>query len=158
MPIITDRLIIRKLRDSDAEFIYQITNQKSWLKYIGTRNINNLDDARSYIQKIHNDMYNAYGVGLWCVTLKSTKEAIGIAGLIKRDTLDHLDLGFAILDKYTKNGFTFEACEAVIDYAKSYTTEDKVLAIALPNNIRSHSVLSGLGFVKAGNITDHKQK
>ncbi len=158
MSIITDRLIIRKLRNTDAEFIYQLVNQKSWLKYIGTRNVNNLNDAQGYIQKIHNDMYNVYGVGLWCVVLKNTKQAIGIAGLIKRDILDHLDLGFAVLDSFTKNGFIHEAGEAIIEYAKHYTNEDKILAIAMPNNHRSHKLLAKLGFAKTGDIKDHKQK
>lgn len=158
MAITTDRLIIRKLREDDVEFIHKLVNQKSWLKYIGTRNVNNLDDAKNYIQKINDDMYKTHGVGLWCVTLKETKQAIGIAGLIKRDTLDHLDLGFAILDKFAKNGFISESCQAIIEFAKYNTEEDRILAIAMPNNRKSHKVLIKLGFAKIGNIENHQQK
>ncbi|APC97667.1 GNAT family N-acetyltransferase [Francisella frigiditurris] len=49
-----ERLIIKPTCISDAEFIYALMNTPKWIKYIGDRNINTIEDARNYIKiKIH---------------------------------------------------------------------------------------------------------
>ena len=158
MAIVTDRLIIRQLRIDDAEFILKLLNQKSWVKYIGARNVRTLDDARNYIQGIIDNMYHKTGFGLWCVTLKDNKQAIGLAGLLQRGNLAYMDLGFALLDKYTKSGFMHEACDAIIDYTQQNTQQTQILAIAIPNNRRSHKLLAKLGFVNTGSYHAENDK
>ena len=83
--VVTERLNIRELKiDKDEEFIFQLLNETSWLKFIGNRNINNLEDAKNYILNGPIASYKEHGFGLFLVELKETNESIGICGLLKR--------------------------------------------------------------------------
>ena len=48
----TNRLILSKITADDAPFILELMNTPGWLKYIGDRNINTVEEARDYIKKI----------------------------------------------------------------------------------------------------------
>jgi RimJ/RimL family protein N-acetyltransferase len=50
--------------------------------------------------------------------LKPENIPVGMCGLIKRKTLDDVDIGFALLPEYEGNGFATEAAVAVMKYAK----------------------------------------
>jgi RimJ/RimL family protein N-acetyltransferase len=87
----TPRLTIRRLTLTDAAFIYGLVNQPSWLKFIGDKGVNSLQDAQTYIQSIF-DMYQKYGFGLYRVEITANGEAIGICGLVKRESLQDFDI------------------------------------------------------------------
>lgn len=142
----TARLQLRELNKRDAEFIYRLLNQESWKKYIGDKQISSSDDANSYIQNGPCVMYQKYGFGLWAVDLIESSQTIGICGLIKRDNLPEIDLGFAFLDEYTGRDYAFEACVGVINHAKNSLAKRQLMAIAMPENQRSIHLLKKLGF------------
>ena len=43
-------------------------------------------------------MYEKHGLGLYMVETKAEGQPVGMCGLIKRDSLDDVDLGFALPD------------------------------------------------------------
>ena len=47
----TERLLIRPIEISDAEFMLQLLNTDGWLKFIGDRNVHSIEEAAAYIQK-----------------------------------------------------------------------------------------------------------
>lgn len=145
--ISTNRLQLRELNEQDGEFIFQLLNQESWKKYIGDKQIDSIAAAIAYINNGPRAMYQNYGFGLWAVDELASSSPTGICGLIKRDNLPAVDLGFAFLDEYTGRGYAYEACMGVINYAKNALAEKELLAIAQPENLRSIKLLSKLGFV-----------
>src|SRR5262245_47164095 len=110
----THRLRIRRLDVDDAPFILELVNEPSWIRFIGDKGVASVEDARRYIEKGPLAMYGRFGFGLFLVELKSTRTSIGICGLIKRDTLDDVDIGFAFLPRFWGNGYAFEAADAVL--------------------------------------------
>ena len=72
----------------------------------------NLDDARRYIEDGPLASYARYGFGLWLVELKPGGEPAGICGLLKRDTLPDVDLGYALLQRFWGKGYAREAAAA----------------------------------------------
>ena len=96
----TERLRLRQLTVDDAAFILQLVNDPSWLRFIGDRNVRNLDDARNYILKGPIASYEKFGFGLWLVELKADGMPLGICGLLQRDTLPDVDIGFALLPQF----------------------------------------------------------
>jgi len=141
----TERLLLTEVSLDDAAFIYKLVNQKSWLKYIGDRNVNSLDDAVTYIQKAFLDEYAKNGFGLYLVRLKEDNIPIGISGLVKRPSLENVDIGFAQLEEYAGKGYAFEAAQAVMSYAHSKLKLDYIVAITSENNIHSIRLLEKLG-------------
>jgi RimJ/RimL family protein N-acetyltransferase len=142
----TDRLIIRRLTLEDAEFIFELVNDPSWLRFIGDRGVRSLEDARNYILKGPVEMYGRLGFGLYLVALKDEGVPIGTCGLIKRDSLKDVDIGFAFLPNFRGRGYAYEAASAVLAYGKNTLGLERIVAIVSPSNDRSIKLLEKLGF------------
>jgi RimJ/RimL family protein N-acetyltransferase len=142
----TERLILRHLSpETDAEFILQLLNEPSFLRYIGDKNVRTLDDARLYILNGPVQSYEQNGFGLYKVELKQNGTPIGISGLVKRDSLPDPDIGFAFLPEYWSKGFAFESAMAVMNYARHTAGLDRILAITSPDNDASGKLLAKIG-------------
>ncbi len=149
----TERLNLRWLHDSDAEFILDLLNQPSWLKFIGDRGVHNLDDARAYIHNGPLAMIEQRGFGLYLVETKSELAPIGLCGLLKRDTLDDVDIGFALHPDSWGQGYAREAAQACVDYARDQISLDRLVAITLPTNQSSIKLLRALGLQYEKDVT-----
>ncbi len=142
----TERLILRRLAPADAPFIVELLNDPGWLRYIGDRGVRTLEQAADYIESGPASMYARYGFGLYLTELKHSGEPIGTCGLLKRDFLEHVDIGFAFLPRYRGEGYAFEAASGVLRYAAAALGLRRVVAIATQDNARSASLLEKLGF------------
>ena len=141
----TERLFLRQFSAQDAEFILELVNEPSFIQNIGDRGVRTLEDARAYILNGPVASYAKNGFGLYRVALKETGESIGMCGLIKRDTLEDVDIGYAFLPKFWGKGFAVEAARAVIDFAKDVIGLKRVVAITDPANEGSIRVLEKIG-------------
>ena len=74
------RLILRRLELGDAEFIFQLVNDPTWLAGIGDRGVRTLTDAQEYLRKGPLEMYERYGFGLYAIERKVDHQLIGICG------------------------------------------------------------------------------
>ena len=141
----TDRLIIRHLTTDDAEFVLDLLNDPSFIRYIGDKQVRTLDDACAYVRNGPARSYETYGFGLNLVELKTEGTPIGICGLFKRDTLPEPDIGFAFLPAYWKQGYALEAAAAVMKHGRETLGVKVVLAITTPDNEASGKLLSKIG-------------
>ena len=141
----TGRMALRRLAPADARFIRELVNEPSWIRYIGDRGVRTLDDARAYLAKGPIAMYERHGFGLWLCESKATGEPLGICGLIKRDTLDDVDLGFAFLPRFWGQGYAHESAAAVLAYGREVLELDRIVAITSPDNAPSIRLLEKLG-------------
>jgi RimJ/RimL family protein N-acetyltransferase len=141
----TDRLNLRRLSPDDAEFILELLNDPSFLRFIGDNHVRTLDDARNYILNGPVDMYNRLGFGLYLTELKESGVPIGICGLIKRDSLEDVDIGFAFLPKFRAKGYAHESAAAVMAYGKTVLGLKRIVAITSPDNYASGRLLEKLG-------------
>lgn len=141
----TDRLLLRELNLGDVPFILSLLNSPGWLRYIGDRGVKNEEQAKDYLLNGPLKSYRENGFGLYLVEERISKLPIGLCGLLKRETLENPDLGFAFLSDYMGKGFAFEAANAVLEYTKSELRLPTILAIVLPNNQPSIKLLEKLG-------------
>ena len=148
----TARLRLRLISESDAPFILQLVNDPQWLLHIGDRAVHSLDDARRYIRTGMLAMYERFGFGLYVVELKSGTVPIGLCGLLKRDYLDAMDIGFAYLPQHRGQGYALEAAEAVIQYARASLGATRLAAITSRTNDASARLLGKLGFRLVGDL------
>lgn len=137
----TERLALRPLVLTDTAFIIALLNSPGWIAYIGERNIRTTDDAVAYINKINSNTAIRY----WVVCRKTDAAAIGLITCIKRDYLDHPDIGFAFLPEVAGNGFAYEAAAVVLNFLLHKTTYSTILATTVPENGRSMRLLEKLG-------------
>jgi [ribosomal protein S5]-alanine N-acetyltransferase len=142
----TERLLLRKLTTDDAEFIFELLNEPSFIRNIGDRNIRTLDDACAYILNGPVKSYEKNGFGLYLIVLKETNESIGMCGLIRRENLEDVDIGYALLPRYWSKGYAVEAARATKAYAKDVAGLKRIVAIVDPTNEASMRVVEKLGF------------
>ena len=144
-PIKTERLILRQFTLNDAEFIIELVNQPSFIQNIRDVGVRTLSDAEKYLANGPISSYERNGFGLLAVTLSDSGQPIGMCGLIKRDTLDDVDIGYAFLPKFWSKGYAFEFAQAVMKYGKDVVGLKRVVAIVDPTNAGSIRVLEKLG-------------
>jgi RimJ/RimL family protein N-acetyltransferase len=141
----TERLMLRQFSTDDAEFILELLNEPSFIQNIGDRNVRTLDDACAYITNGPVASYATNGFGLYAVVSKETQEIIGMCGLIKRDALENVDIGYAFLPRFWSRGYALEAARAVKAYARDAIGLKRLVAITDPANEGSIRVLEKLG-------------
>ena len=141
----TERLLLQQLSSADADFILELLNEPSFIRNIGDRGVRTIEGANSYILNGPVASYAKNGFGLYLVKLKATDESIGMCGLIKRDTLEDVDIGYAYLPKFWSKGYAVEAAQGVREYAKNVIGLNRIVAIVDPENEGSIRVLEKIG-------------
>jgi len=139
------RLRLRQVVDEDAPFILALLNDPGWLRYIGDRGVRTLDDARRYIAQGPRKMYADHGFGLYLVERKLDGVPLGLCGLIRRETLPDVDIGFALAEQFRGQGYAHEAAAATLRHAREALRLPRVVAIAMPENQASTRLLERLG-------------
>ena len=151
----TERLRLRWLDARDAPFVLELVNDPAWIRYIGDRNVRTLRDAERYIDDGPVAMYARTGFGLYLVESRRTGEPVGLCGLIKRDSLEDVDLGFALLPGHRGKGYALESAAAVMAYARAVVGLSRIVAILSRDNERSRRLLEKLGFEREREIRLH---
>ena len=142
----TERLQLRRLSLDDTEFVLRLLNEPSFIQNIGDRGVRTIDDARGYIVKGPITSYEKFGFGLWMVETRSPIVPIGICGLLKRDVLDDVDIGYALLPEFWSQGYALESASAVISYAGEKLGLKRVVAVTNSDNHSSIRLLEKMGF------------
>ncbi|KON88836.1 GCN5 family acetyltransferase [Sporosarcina globispora] len=148
----TDRLNLRWFTPDDAAFIFELLNEPSWKRYIGDKGVRTLEDAKNYILTGPMDMYSQLGFGLFLVERKEGSTPIGMCGLIKRDSLENIDIGFAFLSRYQTQGYGFESASATLKYGHEQLDLKRILAITSLDNHASSRLLEKIGMKYEGTI------
>ena len=148
----TQRLRLRCFDLGDAHFVLRLVNDPDWIRYIGDRKVHSLEDARRYLENGPLKMYAANGFGLWLVERKEDSVPVGMCGLIRRDRLKDVDLGFAMLPEFRSQGFAREASEGALAYARTALGLKRIVAIVSPGNEPSQRLLVKLGFAYESTI------
>ena len=146
----TERLIIREIIESDAEFILDLLNQPTFIKYIGDRNVRTVEEAKDFLETRYRKGYEDNGYGLYLVELSTHHSALstplGICGFVKRDNFEYADIGFAFLPQFEKKGYAFESALAMMKYGREVLKFEEVLAITTQDNESSGRLLGKLNF------------
>jgi RimJ/RimL family protein N-acetyltransferase len=141
----TERLIVRHLTQDDGEFILELLNEPDFIRNIADRGVRTIEDAQAYIHNGPVASYAKNGFGLFAVELKETELPIGMCGLIRRDVLSDVDIGYALLERYWNKGYAHEAAAAVLSYGYKVIGLKRIVAITALDNDASAKVLAKIG-------------
>ncbi|MFV8225200.1 GNAT family N-acetyltransferase [Christiangramia aquimixticola] len=142
----TERLWIRPTSTEDAKFVFELFNSPKCLRFIGDRNIHNIDKARLYIEDKMLPQFERLGFSSYTVVQKSDEKKIGACGLYDREGIEGIDLGFAFLREFEKKGYAMEAASFLVKAAKTYFNLKELSAITVEENSGSQKLLEKLGF------------
>ncbi|OAD46377.1 GNAT family N-acetyltransferase [Polaribacter atrinae] len=148
----TERLILRELRITDLEGIFELDSNPEVHKYLGNKTINTKQDAEKIIAFIINQ-YKENGIGRFAVIEKSTGNFIGWSGLkLNKGTKeslngfqDFIDIGYRFIPRYWKKGYALESAIACLEYGFKTMNLDIIYGAAETENIGSNKILQKIG-------------
>lgn len=138
-------ITLRRVTVDDVKPIQALTTDPDWLRNIGSRGVTDEQSAKRYIEQSVIPGYQVAGMGLFAVVDADANEFMGLCGLLKRQDLPVVDLGFALLPDFRGKGVVTIASRLVLGMADNQH-HTRVLAITLPQNLGSQAVLQRLGF------------
>jgi len=141
----TSRLAMRRLRADDAAFYLALVTDPDWIRFIGDKKLSTLEQARKSLEDGPIAAYARTGHGLLAVERRGEGVPLGICGLIKRDTLPDVDLGFAFLPQHRRQGYAEESARATLEHARHVLGLRRVVGITSPENDASGRLLEKLG-------------
>jgi RimJ/RimL family protein N-acetyltransferase len=141
----TPRLILRSVTIKDAGFVLDLMNEPAFIRNVADRGLRTRADAKAYITEKALPSYANFGFGSCRVDLKEISSPIGMCGLLKRESLEDVDIGFAFLERYWGNGYAFEAACAVIEYGRTALRIERIVGITAPGNHAAIALLEKLG-------------
>ena len=141
----TERLTLSRLTIADAAFLLELMNEPAFIEQVADRGLRTEADAALYLAEKILPTYETFGFGFYRVNLKGSETAIGICGLVKRDTLEDPDVGYSILKRFCGQGYAYEAAVGVLDYGRTVLGLARICGVTAPDNPASIHLLEKLG-------------
>ena len=128
----TKRLTLDELQPSDAQFTLALLNDRAFIEHIGDRQVRTLEQAQTYLVEKVIPSYLIHGFGMYAVRLRDTGDTIGMCGLVKRDSLEDIDIGYGFLPTARGQGYALEAALLVKRWAAEELQLKRLVAIVSP--------------------------
>lgn len=148
----TKRCIIRETTEADVDSFYNIYAEPEITRYMEDL-YEDREEELVYVAEYREKMYGFYGYGMWTVLTKEGT-VIGRAGISWREGFDLPELGFVIGVPWQRQGYAYEVCRAILDYAKIELDFTQVQALVMEGNGKSAALCRKLGFRKEDRVEE----
>lgn len=154
-PILTtERLVLRKLRESDADEVLSILSNKELMQYIPRPLQKTREDAIAFI-KSQLDLTHQNEAINWAITLKGEDKVIGMVGLFSLEKENfRCAVGYILHGDWQGKQIMAEALIPVLDYAFRVLKVHSIEALVAPENIASIKLLEKNNFIKEGHLKE----
>jgi len=146
----TERLILRELRITDLEGMFELDSDPEVHKYLGNKPVKNRTASEKILENVLNQ-YKERGIGRWAVINKSTNEFMGWSGLRLNTEYNmngftkYYDVGYRLIKRFWGHGYATESSKTAIDYAFNVLKLEVLYGITELGNQASHNVLLKIG-------------
>ncbi len=141
----TDRLLLRKIKPSDADDMYEYSCREDVTRYLLWKPHPN----RNFTERYINELQGKYRSGEfydWAVELKSNKKMIGTCGFTSFDTDNNCsEIGYVLNPNYWNCGYTTEAAMSVITFGFCELNQNRIEARYMIGNDQSRRVMEKCG-------------
>ena len=137
----TERLILREIVKSDAEFLYSLYSDPDFMRYIA-KPVDSVEKVRESVDRIHENLYKKHGLGIWLVANKETGDDLGYAGYLVQevDGETEYEIAYGFDKRFRGQGFASEAARAVKDWGIAEKGLTRIISIVHLENIPSAKV------------------
>ena len=145
----TDRLLLREMKISDAEKLYEMDCNPNVHKFLWNKPIASIEEVHDYITMVR-DQYVKNKIGRFVVIEKESGELIGWAGLKYNtekvnDKVNFYDIGYRLNENAWGKGYASEVAFAWLDYGFKTMNIDTMMAAAHAENGASNAILKKIG-------------
>jgi RimJ/RimL family protein N-acetyltransferase len=154
-PVIeTRRIMLRKIKPSDAEAIFKMRTNGRMNQFILREDMDQAADAGALVNKVSESYINKTAIG-WAGVYKENNHLIGTCGF---NAIDHENnrseiVGEMMVDYWGKH-LALEALDAMLDYGFTKLQLHSVEAKVLPENKSAIHLLKHLGFEREAYFRD----
>ncbi|MCR4851860.1 MAG: GNAT family N-acetyltransferase [Lachnospiraceae bacterium] len=148
----TDRLIIRETMLEDLDRFYEIYEDPEVISFMEP--LFPRDEEEAYQQNYIRNVYSLLGIGLWTVIRKEDDMIIGRMGIEYTTEEGNVELGFVVDAGARRQGYAYEACTAIIDYARTMNGVDRVTARVRHDNNVSQNLCRKLNMTPGRELND----
>jgi ribosomal-protein-alanine N-acetyltransferase len=148
----TARLTLRELTMEDAPDLLGIHGDADAMKWFGSDPITRIDQAEQLVE-LFASWRSAPSPGIRWGIEDSTGNLIGTCGLFKWNrSWKSCSIGFELAQAAQRKGFMREAIVAGVQWGLSHMQLNRIDALVHPDNVRSLTLLQGIGFVCEGTL------
>lgn len=142
----TERLILRKIVDTDAEMLYKnIYNNFEYFKFYYQLPFKDFEEYKTLVEK-YKEWYANVNHFRWGIVLKETNEMIGLIQLHTKDTLNNnCKVGYIIGYNYNNKGYATEAMKEIISFGFNKLNFHRIEANIVSENKSSIKVAENVG-------------
>ncbi|MGC1205301.1 MAG: GNAT family N-acetyltransferase [Flavobacteriaceae bacterium] len=146
----TERLILRELRPSDLNGMFELDSDPEVHKHLGNKPVKTIEESRKILDNIINQ-YKELGIGRWATIKKSSDKFIGWSGIRLNTEYNmngftkYYDVGYRLIKQFWGNGYATESGKAAIKYAFNSMKLPELYAITEIENEASHNTLLKMG-------------
>ena len=145
----TKRCIVRELELSDLDALFSMYAEPGMTDYM--EGLYEYEEELEYQKAYIENMYRFYGYGMWLVFEKKTGTLIGRAGVEHREELNgDMELGYAIRTSFQHQGYAYEVCQAIMQYAGEELQVHLLHCLIQKENALSEKLAIKLGFSYCG--------
>jgi len=151
----TERLILRRYKETDIDAMYEIITDERLSKYIKFPSLTKEEELqciRKWISDADESVYEK-----WVIELKNTGIAVGnidVNTVVKKH--NYCNVGYTIRYDYWGNGYAAEALKAISDYLLNVRGYYLVECSCNELNTQSSKVMLKAGFKKDGYIANRR--
>jgi RimJ/RimL family protein N-acetyltransferase len=142
--LITDRLVLRRLRESDLDALAAVYAEPETMRFLGGPRTR--EDTRrrlGWMIAAHREQ----GFGLWATTLRGDGTLIGRCGIIVQDVegaIEH-EIAYLLRSRWWGKGYATEAAAAIRDHARTELGFGRLISLIDPENAPSQAVARRIG-------------
>ena len=140
----SERLIFRKFTLDDLPMLIEQRSDPEVNKFLGGTKLQNPEALAKRI-RFYISCYDTHGFGSCAMIWKPTGEMIGSAGLQPLDGSDDIEVGYSMIREYWGKGIGTEAARAWLEHGFRDHGLDRIVAIAVPENLASRRIMEKLG-------------
>jgi len=146
----TKHLVLRDIRDSDAEALFRMCSDRQWMAFWGLPIHQAIDDTHEMIRQIRRQYVRRQALR-WAITRKGSDEAIGSIGFNRFLPQHHrAEITGELTRAESRKGYATEAGRAVVRFGFEKLGLHTIEANIDPQNAASIAVVVGLGFRREG--------
>ncbi len=148
----TDRILLRRWRDSDAESLYKYASDPEVGPRAGWPAHTSVEESLAVIREVFNNDWT------WAIELKETGEAIGAMGYFPYGVSNipigenDVEVGYWVARPYWNQGICTEALRLMLDYCLNVLHAKEIWSDHFIGNPASGRVMQKCGFVDTGKL------
>jgi RimJ/RimL family protein N-acetyltransferase len=143
----TARLLLHPFTSADLDdYTRLVFADADVMRYLPKRDLPPRERAERTIA-VFAEHWSQHGLGAWAVTDKVTGEFMGHCGLGPVPEAGEIEVLYSLGQPYWGQGIATEAARASVRFGFEQANLDRLIALAVPENIGSRRVMDHLGFV-----------